>query len=120
MVDTLTLNQNQLKAVNWNNGHLLVLAGPRAGKTHVLTLRIARLLTKSLDQFFKVLVLALTLTTNTATKIRKLIHILIPALANRAHITTFHSFANDRLHQHDHHIGLHPNFTIIDQATDRH
>ena len=76
MIDTSTLNVNQLKAMNWNNGPLLVLAGPRAGKTHVLTLRIARILTESPDQFFKIL--ALTFTTNTATKIRKHLHSLIP------------------------------------------
>ncbi len=113
MIDTSTLNKNQLKAVFWDSGPLLVLACPKSGKTNVLTLRIARLLAESPDQFFKIL--ALTSTTNSATKMRERIHNQIPNMVNRTRPTTFHSFASNLLRQHGHHIGLQSNFTTIDQ-----
>ena len=43
-IDFDSLNENQKKAVSWEDGPLLVLAGPGSGKTRVLTLRVVRLL----------------------------------------------------------------------------
>lgn len=38
-----SLNISQRKAVEYSDGHLLIIAGPGTGKTHTLTFRIARL-----------------------------------------------------------------------------
>ena len=117
MIDTSILNESQLKAVNWNTGPLLVLAGPGSGKTKVLTLRIARLIQETPDKFFKIL--ALTFTNKAAAEMRERIGKIVPDVTNRALLTTFHSFAGDLLRRHGHHIGLRPDFTIMAQDADR-
>ncbi len=117
MIDISTLNESQIKAVKWNNGPLLVLAGPGSGKTKVLTLRIARLIEETPDKFFKIL--ALTYTNKAAAEMRERIEQLVPEVNKRALLTTFHSFAGDLLRQHGHHIGLQPDFTIMAQDADR-
>ena len=60
MVDLNGLNENQREAVDWQNGALLVLAGPGSGKTKVLTMRIAKILEESTGQHFHVLGLTFT------------------------------------------------------------
>lgn len=118
MVDLSTLNHNQLKAVTWDNGPMLVLAGPGSGKTRVLTYRIARLLEDTPHKFFKIL--ALTFTNRAAAEMRERIAGLVPDAGSRTLVTTFHSFAADLLRQHGHLGGLRPDFTVLAQDTDRH
>lgn len=118
MLDLSTLNENQLAAVNWNAGPLLVLAGPGSGKTKVLTLRIARLLEDSSGKHFKIL--GLTFTNKAAAEMKERISALVPDTADRTLLTTFHSFSSDILRQHGSHIGLKPDFTILTQDADRH
>jgi len=109
------LNANQAQAVAWNDGPVLVLAGPGSGKTAVLTLRAARLLRESEDNA----VLALTFTTKAATEMRERVDSLMGQRADRAHLATFHSFATEILRQHGSHIGLRPDFTLMTLEDDR-
>ncbi len=118
MIDISTLNDNQLKAVNWQDGPLLVLAGPGSGKTRVLTFRIARLLDTEPNKHYRIL--GLTFTNKAAAEMRERISTLVPNSGERTLLTTFHSFAADLLRQHGHHIGLKPDFTILVQDADRH
>ena len=117
MVDLSSLNANQLESVNWNDGPLLVLAGPGSGKTRVLTYRIARMIEETAGKHFRIL--GLTFTNKAAAEMRKRIEELVPNASERTLLTTFHSFGAGLLRQHGHHIGLRPDFTILSQAVDR-
>jgi DNA helicase-2/ATP-dependent DNA helicase PcrA len=67
------LSPIQREAVEWQEGAALVLAGPGAGKTKVLTIRIARLLSESAARKFRVL--ALTFTTKAAAEMRERVEV---------------------------------------------
>ena len=111
------LNANQLRAVNWDRGPLLVLAGPGSGKTAVLTRRVARLILESADARFRVL--GLTFTTKAADEMRGRVEYLLGSSTVRARMTTFHSFCAEVLRQHGNHIGLRPDFEILARDEDR-
>ena len=111
------LNENQLSAVKWSKGPLLVLAGPGSGKTLVLTLRIAELIRRSRDKRFRIL--ALTFTNKASVEMRDRVNEVVSDGADRALLTTFHSFAADILRQHGSHINLAPDFTILNEDEDR-
>lgn len=117
MVDLSSLNDRQREAVNWQEGPLLVLAGPGSGKTAVLTTRIARIIAESADHHFRIL--GLTFTNKAAAEMRNRIEVLAPGSSNRVLLTTFHSFAGDILRQHGHLVGLRPDFTILGQDGER-
>src|SRR6266498_755023 len=116
-IELSTLNQNQLRAVEWKNGPLLVMAGPGSGKTRVLTYRIARLLEESANERFKLL--AVTFTNKAASEMRMRVEALVRSAKGRALLTTFHSFAAVILRQHGHHLGLRPDFTLLVNQADR-
>ena len=118
MFDLQSLNANQRRAVEWNDGPMLVLAGPGAGKTRVLTMRVARLIQETPDKRFRIL--ALTFTTKAAEEMRSRVAQLLGPGSRRARTTTFHGFATDVLRQHGSHLGLRPDFTILNQDADRH
>ena len=111
------LTDIQRKAVEWNNGALLVLAGPGTGKTRVLTCRAACLLERSRDERFRVL--ALTFTNKAAHEMSSLLAALAPGLEERADIHTFHGFCAQVLRQHGVHLGIKPDFAVYSRRSDR-
>ena len=111
------LSPTQRKAVKHCDGAALVLAGPGAGKTLVLTARIARILDSSPNRNFRVL--ALTFTTKAADEMRTRVQTMVPTSADRTVIGTFHSFCAQVLRQHGSHLGIKPDFGIYDQDEDR-
>ena len=111
------LTEIQRQAVQWEQGPLLVLAGPGSGKTQVLTCRIASLLDTSRDQNFRVL--ALTFTNKAADEMKNRVATFVPGLEERANIATFHSFCAQILRQHGIHIGINSDFAIYSTDADR-
>jgi len=105
------LTQIQRRAAEWNDGPLLVLAGPGSGKTQVLTCRIARILTETQDKNFRIL--GLTFTNKAAGEMRERVDIFAPGQSRRLFLGTFHSFCADVLRQHGTHLGIKPDFRIL-------
>ena len=110
------LNPAQRKAAEWNEGPLLVLAGPGSGKTSVLTSRIAKVLHESSEKAFRIL--GLTFTNKAADEMRTRVMELVPGEEYRLFLGTFHSFCADVLRQHGSHLGISPNFSIYSQDSD--
>jgi DNA helicase-2/ATP-dependent DNA helicase PcrA len=108
------LNPSQARAANWNDGPLLVLAGPGSGKTKTLTARVARLIASSEGESFRIL--CLTFTRKAAAEMRERLLALVPDARDRVWLTTFHSFATDILRQHGSHFGFSPDFEIIEES----
>ena len=111
------LTDMQRRVVGWDDGPLLVVAGPGAGKTQVLTCRVARLLDSSPEERFRVL--GLTFTNKAAHEMRSRIATLVPDAAERAEINTFHGFCAQLLRQHGVHRGIKSNFEIYSRTADR-
>lgn len=111
------LTDIQRKAVEWDSGAMLVIAGPGSGKTQLLTCRIARLLDASRDKNFRVL--ALTFTNKAADEMKDRVTAFVPGLEERANIGTFHSFCGQILRQHGVHLGIKPDFAIYSLDDDR-
>lgn len=109
-----SLNGSQAEAALWNEGPLLVLAGPGSGKTKTLTARVARLIAESSGESFRIL--CLTFTKKAATEMRERLFKLVPDARDRTLLSTFHSFATDILRQHGSHIGLTPEFEILERS----
>jgi len=108
------LNANQRAAAQWDDGPLLVLAGPGSGKTATLTTRVARLVEQSDEEAFRIL--CLTFTRKAAAEMRTRLLNLAPCAKDRVLLTTFHSFATDILRQHGSHFGLSPDFEIVEES----
>ena len=111
------LTDIQRKAVEWEDGALLVLAGPGSGKTRVLTCRVAHLLDRAPNERFRVL--ALTFTNKAAHEMSSRLTSLAPGLEERADIHTFYGFCVQVLRQHGVHLGIKPDFAIYSRTSDR-
>jgi DNA helicase-2/ATP-dependent DNA helicase PcrA len=112
------LNESQRQAAEWDEGPLLVLAGPGSGKTAVLTLRIANIIKSTPNESFRIL--GLTFTVKAANEMQERVRALLEnGVSKRVQIRTFHSFCADILRQHGSHLGLRPDFEVITNDNDR-
>ncbi|MHA3045924.1 ATP-dependent helicase [Riemerella anatipestifer] len=113
MVDYLKgLNEAQYEAVTTIQGPLMVLAGAGSGKTRVLTMRIAHLITNGVDPFN---ILALTFTNKAAREMKERIAKVVGESDSKSlWMGTFHSVFARILRSEAHYLGFPSNFTIYD------
>ncbi|KKW10886.1 MAG: ATP-dependent DNA helicase PcrA, DNA helicase II / ATP-dependent DNA helicase PcrA [Microgenomates group bacterium GW2011_GWC1_49_7] len=106
------LNSDQLKAVQYTDGPVLILAGAGSGKTRVLTYRVAYLIAEK--HIHPENILMLTFTNKAANemkeRIKKLIHTSSLPFAG-----TFHSLCVKILRIDGKHIGIPDDFVIYDE-----
>ena len=109
-IDYSRLNQEQKEAVTADLGPQLVIAGAGTGKTSVLTLRIAHLITEK--HIHPSRILGFTFTNKAADEMKervgKTIGVSIP------YLSTFHSMCVKILQQDIHYLNYHNNIKIID------
>lgn len=111
------LNDEQREAVLYTDGPSLVIAGAGAGKTRVLTYKIAYLLMKGLAPWN---ILALTFTNKAAKEMQSRIATQVGTdLADRLWMGTFHSIFARILRIEAAHLGFSSHFTIYDQTDSR-
>lgn len=108
--------QSQKEAIAWNNGPVIVLAGPGSGKTAVLTERIIRLLKEAEQDSFRIL--ALTFTNKAAAEMSERISLGIENQEKRLFIGTFHSFCSEVLRNHGSYVNLKSDFEIYSSNDD--
>ena len=105
------LNSDQISAVTYEKGPLLVLAGAGSGKTRVLTRRVAWLISQGISPEH---ILLMTFTNKAADEMRNRVVELTRSSPGFA--GTFHSFCVQVLRQSGTHIDIPRDFVIYDQT----
>lgn len=107
------LNDAQRAAVTHGEGPSLVIAGPGAGKTRVLTYRMAHLIFNGVQPFS---ILALTFTNKSAREMKERIEEVVGGDARNIWAGTFHSIFARILRYEADLLGFPKDFTIYDSA----
>ena len=107
------LNPSQQQAVNYSDGHLLIVAGPGTGKTHTITHRIVKT-TQLLRKNQKVL--AITFTNKAAQEMRERLEVLNVDVQSRVNVGTFHSVCLQILKQYIDQTDLPKDFDIAGES----
>lgn len=107
-----TLDQEQQQAVLHSPGTpLVIVAGPGAGKTSVLTHRVAKLVLK--DQIEPHRVLGVTFTNRAAGEMKKRLQAILGRdVASRLYVGTFHGICAQLLRAYGGEVGVERNFKI--------
>lgn len=108
------LNPEQEQAVRTTEGPLLILAGAGTGKTRVITMRVAFLISQGVDPGH---ILAVTFTNKAADEMReRLAKMIEPAQAKKVTMSTFHALCVRILRQDIEKLGWKKNFSIYDEG----
>src|ERR1035437_3979588 len=110
------LNPHQKRGVTTTEGPLLLLAGAGAGKTRVLTRRLAYLVREGLARPEEIL--AVTFTNKAAKEMRDRVHLLLDEEGGKEQkglwVLTFHSLCVRIIRQSGHFIGIPNTWSIVD------
>jgi len=112
--DKLRLNKEQLAAIKYTKGPLLIIAGAGTGKTTVITERIKYLILGKAARSNEIL--ALTFTEKAAREMESRVDIAMPYGYTQMWISTFHSFCDRILRAEALHIGLDPKYKLMSEA----
>ncbi len=107
------LNKEQLEAVLYKDGPLLIVAGAGTGKTTVITQKIAYMIEQGWAKSDEIL--ALTFTEKAAGEMEERVDRLLPIGYLDLWISTFHSFAERILKAHGLDIGLPSDFKLLNE-----
>jgi len=112
------LNPEQHEAVTYNDGPLLILAGPGSGKTRVITHKIAYLLANGVSPHE---ILGVTFTNKAAGEMRDRVEALLGSADQLPWIHTFHATAARMLRSHIAYLGGNytSSFSILDDGDSR-
>jgi superfamily I DNA/RNA helicase len=108
----IRLDKNQERAVRYERGNLMVIAGPGAGKTRIIIGRMQHLIKNGVQPDR---ILAVTFTNKAADEIQDRINISLENNATEPLVSTFHSFALRILRDFYETAGLNKYFTVIDE-----
>ncbi|MCL4353639.1 ATP-dependent helicase [Patescibacteria group bacterium] len=111
MADDKILNPQQMEAVKYNKGPLLVIAGAGTGKTTVITEKIKYLVLK--EKIPTDHILALTFTEKAAMEMQERVDIALPYGYTQMWISTFHAFCERILKNDAIHIGLNSSYNLL-------
>ncbi|MCS7092968.1 MAG: ATP-dependent helicase [Patescibacteria group bacterium] len=107
-------NRNQQRAVEYNQGPLLIIAGPGTGKTTVIIKKINFLIKNNLAKPEEIL--ALTFTEKAALEMEEKVDQELPYGYFQMVIDTFHGFADQVLRNEIIHLGLSNNYQLMSEA----
>ncbi len=108
------LNPEQEQAVRTTEGPLLILAGAGTGKTRVITMRVAYLISQGVDPGC---ILAVTFTNKAANEMReRLAGMIEKAQAKKVTMSTFHALCVRILRSGIDRLGYKTNFSIYDEG----
>ena len=114
IVEEKKLNKEQIAAIKYSNGPLLIIAGAGTGKTTVITERIKYLILSKKTKPEEVL--ALTFTEKAAREMEERVDVAMPYGYTQMWISTFHSFCDRILRREALHIGLDPKYHLMSEA----
>ena len=106
------LNDAQREAVDTIEGPVLVVAGPGSGKTELLSVRAANILSKT-DAYASD-ILCLTFTDAAEVNMRRRLTEIIGGEANYIKVHTFHNFCRRIRENHPEHFGVTTDFSVAD------